>query len=349
MSIQKAIAYFDASYDLPEEIVMAAGFIPIKILGNVNHPNDPADQYLSQMFCPQARSFLTEALESPNKWEGIVVAHGCDATNREFDVWKMHVKTPWLYWFNNPMKTDKSARKFFRAEILAFIDALQKQYKVSITDDKMKNAIKISNELKKILQEISKLRIIKDIPNRTYFEAVKKAVQMDKESAIKELKPLLSKLQNAADFPANKKRVFLTGSDVTYVEWMDLLEECNLRVVRDDLSIGERYFSTLIPILNDSIDSIIEHHLTIPRPSTKHSPDPRLDYILKGVKESQPPIAGVISQNVKFCEPYAIDSLFIMKGLKDNNIQAIHLERDFAAKIDQQLKNRLEAFKELLK
>jgi len=349
MSIQKAIAYFDASYDLPEEIVMAAGFNPIKILGNVNHPNDPADQYLSQMFCPQARSFLTEALESANKWEGIVVAHGCDATNREFDVWKMHVKTPWLYWLNKPMKLDKSARKFFKAEILAFIAAMQKQYNVSITDEKLKNAIKLSNELKILLQEISKLRNTKDIPNSTYFECVRKAVQLDKTTAVQELQSVLSKLQNAADFPSSKKRIFLTGSDVTYVEWMNLLEECDLRVVRDDLSVGERYYSTPIPNLDNPIDAIIEHQFNIPRPSTKHAHEPRLDYIIQGVKESNPSIVGVISQNVKFCEPYAIDSLFIMKGLKDNNIQAIHLERDFTAKIDQQLKNRLEAFKELLK
>ena len=67
------IAYFDASHDLPEEIVMAAGMTPIKILGDVNNPNDLADQYLPQFFCPQARSFLTEALQSPNKWAGIII------------------------------------------------------------------------------------------------------------------------------------------------------------------------------------------------------------------------------------------------------------------------------------
>ena len=111
------IAYFDASHDLPEEIVMAAGMTPIKILGDVNNPNDLADQYLPQFFCPQARSFLTEALQSPNKWAGIIIAHGCDATNRQFDIWKMHVETPFLYWFNHPMKYDKSAQKFFKIEL----------------------------------------------------------------------------------------------------------------------------------------------------------------------------------------------------------------------------------------
>jgi benzoyl-CoA reductase/2-hydroxyglutaryl-CoA dehydratase subunit BcrC/BadD/HgdB len=84
--MEGVIAYFDSSHDMPEEILMAAGKIPYKILGDVHTPNDPADKYLFETFCPAARSFLTEALCSPNKWEGIVAAHGCDATHRQFDV-----------------------------------------------------------------------------------------------------------------------------------------------------------------------------------------------------------------------------------------------------------------------
>jgi benzoyl-CoA reductase/2-hydroxyglutaryl-CoA dehydratase subunit BcrC/BadD/HgdB len=84
--MEGVIAYFDSSHDMPEEILMAAGKIPYKILGDVHTPNDPADKYLFETFCPAARSFLTEALSSSNKWEGIVAAHGCDATHRQFDV-----------------------------------------------------------------------------------------------------------------------------------------------------------------------------------------------------------------------------------------------------------------------
>ena len=105
------IAYFDASHDCPEEIIMAAGFTPFKILGDVHISNDPADRYLQNYFCPAARSFLTEALAHSKEWAGIVVGHGCDATNRQFDVWKMHVETPFLYWFNSPMNQNAAAAK----------------------------------------------------------------------------------------------------------------------------------------------------------------------------------------------------------------------------------------------
>ena len=126
------------------------------------------------------------------------------------------------------------------------------------------------------------------------------------------------------------------------------MENSGLRVVRDDLSIGERYFATLIPGKEDPLDALVEYHFNIPRPATKHIPDKRLDYILRSIKETEAGIDGVVSRNLKFCEPYAIDSVFIKKALNEKNIPNIHLERDFNGKVDEQMKNRLEAFRELI-
>lgn len=343
-----SMGYFDASHDLPEEILLAAGFIPYKILGNVHKSSDSADRYIFQTHCPAARSMLTEALENSDKWAGIIIAHGCDATNRQFDIWKKHVETPFLYWVNKPLKDDKTAFKFFKKEIRCFIEALEKQYNIEISDEKIKDAIKLSNELKSVLQKLGGLRTERDITNREYFEAVKKAVQDDKATVIKELEALLIDWKAKPEFPVNKKKVFLTGSDVTYVEWMDLMENSGLRVVRDDLSIGERYFATLIPEKEDPLDALVEYHFNIPRPATKHIPDKRLDFILRSIVETKTGIDGVVSQNLKFCETYAIDSVFIKKALNEKNIPNIHLERDYTGKSDEQMKNRLEAFSELI-
>ena len=119
------IAYFDSSHDMPEEVISAAGFVPMKIMGDVHASNDPADQYLQKFFCPAARSFLTQALAQSSQWAGIIVAHGCDATNRHYDVWKLHVKTPFLYWFNSPIRSDAIAKRFYIEELKRLIAALE--------------------------------------------------------------------------------------------------------------------------------------------------------------------------------------------------------------------------------
>ena len=340
------LAYFDSSHDFPEEIAMAAGFTPYKILGDVKERNDPADQYLQNFICPAARSFMTDALTHSSEWAGIVLAHGCDATHRFYDIWKLHVETPFLYFLYVPMKYGtKSAATFYKKELKRFIKALESQYGVEITDDKLKEAITLSNSIKERMQKLSALRGEKDISNAEYFDACVKSVQMPREELIGVLDSLLVEWGERPAFPADKKKILLTGSDVTYPEWMETLDEANMRVVRDDLSIGERSFAILIPDKQDPLDAIIEYKFAIPRPATKNPPDPRLDFLFKALKDSG--ITTVVSQNLKFCESYAFDSIYTVKALKAKGYKVIHLEREFSPTKDMQIINRLEAFNEM--
>lgn len=347
-SHQQLLAYFDSSHDCPEEIIDAAGFTPYKILGNVTKSNDPADQYLANFFCPAARSMLTEALSESDQWAGIIVAHGCDATNRHFDIWRKHVQTPFIYWVNSPMNCNPTGAQFFKVELKRMISTMEKHFGIHISLDHIKQAISESNQLKQLLKELGALRSERDIPNREYFNICLKAVQSPKQDTIKECKKLKEEWLQRPSFPKTKKKIMLTGSDITYVEWMDLLETANLRVIRDDLSIGERYFATAIPLdeFSDPLDAIVSYYFNIPRPATKNPPDPRIDYILTAAKETQ--VDAVLSQNVKFCEPYAFDAVYTLKAIKDAGIPTIHLEREYTPQMDQQLLTRLEAFAEMI-
>ena len=319
---------------------------PYKILGKKDFSTALADQYIPQFICANARSFLNQALEESSNWRGIAIAHGCDATNRQFDIWDLHVQTPFLYYFHNPLRTDKIAYRFFIREIKALITALQSQFNIKITLDQLEKAIKVSNQVKILLQKISKLRITKDISNSEYFEVVKYSVQNPKEEVIPYLESISSDWMTRNPFPINKHPIFLTGSDITHALWFDLLEKVNLRVVRDDLSIGERYFATLIPTDKDPISNIAKYYLKIPRSSTKHPINPRINYILKACKTEN--IHGVISQIIKFCEVFAYDAPFLKSQLEKIQVPVIHLEREFTENIDQQISTRLEAFVELL-
>jgi benzoyl-CoA reductase/2-hydroxyglutaryl-CoA dehydratase subunit BcrC/BadD/HgdB len=342
----KTLAYFDSSHDFPEEIAMAAGLVPMKILGDIKADNAPADQYLQNFLCPAARSFLADALAHSGSWDGIVVSHGCDITHRGFDIWKKHVKTPFIHWLNVPMVYGTtSAATFFKKEMEVLIKALEKQFKVSITPEKLKAAIKESNEVKNRLQQLSALRSTKDIPNRDYLAACIKALTMAKADVIKSLDDLLANWSARPAFPAGMKKVLLTGSDVTYPEFMDTLEAAKIRVVRDDLSIGERYYATLIPEMADPLDALVAYKFAMPRPATKNPPDPRTDYLIGALKESG--LDTVVSQNVKFCEPYLFDTVHIEKIMKSKGYKYIHLEREFSPVKDAQAINRLEAFIEM--
>jgi len=342
----KKIAYYDTSHEMPLEIIMSAGFVPYKIMGDVHKPNDPADKYLSNFFCPAAKSWLTEALTESKEWAGIIFAQGCNNTNRHYDIWKLHVETPFLHWFGCPLLDGDAAKKYYRVELQRLISHLENKFDIKITSEKIRQAIGKSNGIKKKLKHLSALRSHKDIPNRDYLAALIKCLTcpVDEVSAL--LDSEITVWNSRQAFPSDKKRFLLTGSDVTYVEWMDTLDECGIRVVRDDLSIGERFFATLIPDRSDPLDSLCEYYMSIPAPATRPTIQKRLDYLYKALGETD--VDGVLSQNLKFCEPYAYDSVPVNNALKSKGYKVIHLERDFSPVDDQQLSTRLMAFVEMM-
>jgi benzoyl-CoA reductase/2-hydroxyglutaryl-CoA dehydratase subunit BcrC/BadD/HgdB len=342
----KKIAYFDTSHEMPLEIIMAAGFTPYKILGDVHQSNDPADKYLSSFFCPAARSWLTEALEHAAEWAGIIFAQGCNSTNRHYDIWKVHVQTPFLHWFGAPLLDSDAAKKYYRVELQRLIDHLENQFGIKITPEKIKEAIGKSNAIKKKLQQLSALRSIKDVSNRDYLAAVIKSLTDPVDEMSVWLDSEIKAWNSKPAFPSGKKRFLLTGSDITYVEWMDTLDDCGIRIVRDDLSIGERFFATQIPDKNDPLESLMEYYMNIPRPATRPPIQKRLDFLYKALGETK--VDGILSQNVKFCEPYAYDSVPVNNALKAKGYKVIHQERDFSPAADQQLANRLAAFVEMM-
>lgn len=341
----ETIAYFDASHDMPEEAIAAAGFVPYKIMGNVHAPNDPADRYLSAFFCPAARSMLTEALANAGQWAGIVIAQGCNATNRHHDVWKRHVNTPFLHWFNTPLKDDAAAVRFMKTELWRLIDALYRRFGVLVTEEMLANASRESNLLKKRLQVFSGLRAEKDMTNREYLEILVKSMTLPRQEAVKAIDAAIDAVKNRGPFPGDKIKVLLTGSDVTYPELMDQIDEAGFRVVRDDLSIGERYFATLIPEEGNPFEALARYYLSIPKPATKLGLRRRIEYLETALAQSG--IKAVISQNLKFCEPYAYDAVLVNSALKEKGCRVLHVEREYTPTPDNQMATRLDAFAEM--
>ena len=339
-------AYYDTGHEFPEEIVMAAGFIPYKILGDVHEPTDPADSYVHNYICPYSRSALTEGLAHSDEWAGIAFCHGCDTTNNQYDIWKYHVETPFLYWINTPANNNKTARPFHMRELKRFIDHLEKKFNVNITMEKLNAAIKTSNRVKDLMRQLASLRASKDIPNPDYHAVVRKVVQEPKEDLIKELESTLKDWKKRPGFPKNMIPVLVTGSDITYPEWMEALEDAGLRCVRDDMSLGERYFARSIPETGDPVEALVDYNSKIPQPPTRLPFEARLDYLFACLRET--PVKGVVFQNLKFCEPHLLDLPYMTDQVKKAGYKVIIIEREYTPVIDQQVVSRLETFREIL-
>ena len=75
---------------VPEEIVHAAGFTPLRVRGN-SAPLRHADAHLQSFTCALCRSSLDQALGGELEFlAGTVLAHTCDAMQALADLWRMN-------------------------------------------------------------------------------------------------------------------------------------------------------------------------------------------------------------------------------------------------------------------
>ena len=345
---KEKIGYFDPDVVTPEEILMAAGFTPIRLLGDPTIEHDKVNEHIPPTHCVWARNILEQALKGLfSEIKGVITSHGCDCTNREFDIWIEAVDIDFLFYLNVPLKRDKIAQKFFIEDMKELITQLEEMFNIKIENGKIKEAIKITNTIRKLLKELSEFRNKMILKASDFHELVKMAQTNDKETVIKTLENKLNQLKDAKPFTdKNMKRILLTGSVIDDIEFLKFLEEKGFQVVADDLCIGSRYFWNQINEDMDPLKALAEYHLNKPQYSTKMPSYDRFDF-LKELTEKYK-IEGVLNIAQKFCEPMLYDHPFMNKKFKELGIPYTFIEMLYNREQYKQLATRFEAFAEII-
>ncbi|UCD01226.1 MAG: 2-hydroxyacyl-CoA dehydratase [Promethearchaeota archaeon] len=342
------IAYFDADVVSPEEIFMAAGFTPFRLLGNPAIEHDKVNEHVPPTHCVWAKNILEQAIRGLNpEIKGVVTSHGCDCTNREFDIWVESVEIDFLFYLNVPLKRDKIALNFFLNDLKELVYQIEDRFKIKIQPEKIKEAIKLNNQIRKLLKEISEYRTKMILKGSEFHELVKLSQTNDKKKVLDILKKKLMELKNKTRFTEKKmKRILLTGSIIDDTEFLIFLEDKGFQVVADDLCIGSRYFWNTIEEDKDPIVAIAEYHLSKPLYSTKMPSYDRFEF-LKFLAEKYE-VDGIMNIAMKFCEPMLYDHPYMNKKFKELKIPYIFIEMSYNREQYKQLSTRFEAFAEMI-
>ena len=154
------IGIFDSGVETPEEIVMAAGFIPYRFFGDPTLQPDRANEHIPPTHCIWTRNLLEQAIKGLNEnLVGIIGTHGCDRTNREFDIWLECSNYKFMYFLNSPRKRDELALKFFIDDIAEMVTQFDEKLGVKLESADIKEAIIKMNKIRKILKEIYNTQI----------------------------------------------------------------------------------------------------------------------------------------------------------------------------------------------
>jgi benzoyl-CoA reductase/2-hydroxyglutaryl-CoA dehydratase subunit BcrC/BadD/HgdB len=341
------IAIFDSAIETPEEIILAANMTPIRLFGDPTMSIDKANEHVPPNHCIWAKNLLEQAMKGLNEVRGLISSHGCDITNREFDIWLECVDLEFFYFLNVPLKRNETAIKFFVEDIKELINQMEEKFNVSITTAKISKAIKLMNQIRALLREISNYRTKMILKGSDFHALVKNVQQLDKNEALEMLKSKLEHLKTQNPLSDKKlKKVLLTGSVIDDTEFIKFLESLGFHIIIDDLCIGTKYFWHTVDENKDPILSLAEYHLSKPIYSTKFPSYKRFDIVK--VLATKYNVDGVINIAQKFCEPILYDHPYFNKKFKELRIPYLFVEMEYNRESYKQLITRFEAFKEII-
>ncbi len=336
---------------VPEEIIYAAGALPVRVLGS-HEPQDVSERYIFSMFCPFCRDVLAQGLKGRYSYlDGITIAQSCLHLRQAYTSWQNHVPVDFDYYIYMPMKVQTPhAVPYYASEISKYKDSLEQWMGKSITDSDIEEAIEIVNENRKLLHKLYEFRKMNP-PLLTGTESMFVSVTsqfIDKREHSEELKKLLEKLPDRKPpVDEEKKRLMIIGSENDDIELLDMIESLNAVIVTDDHCTGTRYFYNTVEDHKDGLlHAISQRYIKRPPcPNKDWEVRTRFPHILKLYEDFG--AEGVILLQQKFCDPHELDIPPLTAFLKERDIPVLFLELDVTVPKGQ-FRIRVEAFLEMM-
>lgn len=345
----KVLGYF-CTY-VPEELVYAAGVLPVRILGS-HEPDNLTERHIYTMYCPFCRDCLAQGLRGRFDYlDGIAIAHSCIHIRQAFSSWRLHVPVSYEYYLFMPAKPQSpSAHVLLTRELQDFRDSLEGWTGRAITPESLEEAIEVVNTGRRLLRQVYELRK-SERPPLTGAEAMEMTVssQMtDRREHNALLQQALEELQGRVPQRETGLRLMIVGSEDDDTEMLRLIESLGATVVIDDHCTGSRHFWNQVELDGDPLSAIATRYAERPPcPQKDWEGRRRLEHIRRLAKEYG--VQGAIVIQQKFCDPHELDNPVIISLLREElNIPSLFLEFDVTIPVGQ-FRTRIEAFLEMLR
>jgi len=343
----KVMGYF-CTY-VPEEILYAAGVLPVRILGS-HEPQDVTEPHIFAMFCPFCRDCLAQGLKNRYEYlDGLMIAQSCLHIRQAYTSWIKHRPVEFEKFLCMPHKVQSPhAYEFLTEEYRVFKKEVEEWTGKKITDKDLDNAIKVYNENRRLMRKLYDLRKSDNPPitGEEVMEVVMAMQMTDKAEHNKELKKLLTKLEKHTSDREVGSRLMILGSEDDDTVFMNMVESSGATFVVDDHCTGSRYFWNEVVPGKDPLAAIAARYIDrVPCPTKDWEERKRIPHILNLCKDWN--VDGAIIMQQKFCDPHEVDFVAIKKALNDTGIPTLFLEFDVTVPIGQ-FKIRVEAFLEMI-
>lgn len=355
---QKVMAYLCSL--VPVEIITAAGFVPLRIRGNVHEPITKGDANLETIACPFVRSCFDISLKGNYDFvDGLIIPHACDSMARTYSVWKYSLGLPYSHFINVPHTVGETSIEFFKPELNTFRKSLGRFAEKEISNSDLAEAIYLYNKNRDKAKALYKLR--KSNPPLVSGTEILKIMTVGMSLPVTESNELfdevLEELGQRKETPSQKApRILLDGACVDNIDFIKLIEDSGANVVADSLCIGTRDYWPHAETGIDPIAALAHRYLDkINCPRTyrekvgetyEEDLEARFGDIGSLIKEFT--VDGVILYIYKYCDPFGFEVPARKAYLDLLKIPVLYLEDEYSAGTIGRLRTRIQAFLEMI-
>jgi len=343
---------------VPDEIVLAAGAIPVGLCAGTNFSIQAAEQILPHNTCDLIKSSFGFKLGRTCPYiqaSHLVVGETtCDGKKKMFEI--LSECQP-VYVMEVPNKKNKVSRDLWLSEVVAFKGVVEKLTGNKITEEKLAKAIKLVNGKRRALQRLYQARKANPPPisGKDALLVTQVSFYDDVARDTQQINALCDELEKRIAnkdgvFPPNCPRILISGCPMAIPNWKlhHLLETSGAAVVCEESCIGTRAFSDLVAedkrSMEDMLKAIADRYMQIHcacfTPNTE-----RIEDILRLAKEYK--VDGVVHYNLLYCHTYANEAVRVDKALETEGIPLLRVETDYGDDSGQ-LRTRIEAFLEMI-
>lgn len=338
----------------PLEIALAAGAIPVSLCGTRNDSIPAAESVLPRSLCPLIKSSFGFALQDSCPYlaaADIVVADAtCDGKKKMYELLNDYKPVMLL---QLPQIQDEDATAYWRGQFARLVSRFEKDFDVSISDEKLREAIRLTNRLRHALKEVLDLARHKPSPlsgMELLSLCFRASFMPDYEQCISLLNAITAEIGEVSPtaLPPEGPRILLTGVPVGMGSHkvVQLLENCGARVVCIDNCTCYKKVLLHMDENHDPLSELAERYLSTH--CAVMSPNPHRYETLKMLAQTFQADA-IVDLTWQGCQTYDVESWSVKRFVREElHLPFLQIVTDYSETDTEQLKVRIEAFLEML-
>ena len=335
----------------PEEIVHAAGYLPIGMWGAQKKQISKARTYLPPFACSIMQSVMELQLEGVyDDLEAVIFSVPCDTLKCMSQKWNRPVPAIVFTHPQNRKIAKDAANVFAREEFNIVKEKLEDILDVHISNKAIKNSIAVYNENRAACREFSDVaaEYAAVVTPSDRHAVIKARWFMEKSRHTALVKELIAALKAEPAPEFKGKKIIVTGIQVEPYDVLDIFQENGFAIVADDLAQETRNFRQDVPDDDDALMALARAWNEFDGCSLATDANkPKGQMIIDAVKKYG--ADAVVVCMMKFCDPEEFDYPILLQEFEAAGVKNLYIEVDQESTAFEQVKTRIQTFAEILK